>query len=66
MLEWVAISASMGSSPHRDQIRISCIGRGDSFLMSDQGKPILCKITVEKADLPGTFKEARYISTLVC
>ena len=27
ILEWVAISSSKGSSPHRDQTQVSCIAR---------------------------------------
>ena len=38
ILEWVDISSSRGSSPSRDQTRISCIGR--FFTTESPGKPI--------------------------
>ena len=39
IVEWVAISSSRGSSRPRNQIHISCIGRGDSLSLSHLGSP---------------------------
>ena len=39
ILEWVAIPFSKGSSPPRDQMRISCIADGFFIVRSHEGSP---------------------------
>ena len=45
ILEWVAISSSTGSSPHRDQTWMSCLA-GRFFTTGSPGKPMRCLLQI--------------------
>ena len=54
MLEWVAISFTSDSSPHRDQTHVSCIA-GGFFTTEPPGKPNLFPTKPQMSFLPTSF-----------
>ena len=54
ILEWVAISFTSDSSPHRDQTHVSCIA-GGFFTTEPPGKPNLFPTKPQMSFLPTSF-----------